>query len=136
MRRTFPEVVRTAVSGWRSRRARDRAVRTALARFSALHTDWYASLFDATFVRRIGVDAVLAGPAVEVARSWTLQFRYADERQRERDVRQLVPVVESFAALLRGALDEATGTETPRGRSIYVFGRPRAQGGPAAEGCT
>jgi hypothetical protein len=126
--------LRTALAGWRARRARDRAVRTALARFGALHAGWYASCFDETFVRRIGIDAVLAGPSVEVARSWTLQFRYAEERARERDVRQLVPVVESFATLLQGALAEM-GLTTARGRSGRVTDRPCGEGALAAEGC-
>lgn len=132
MKHSITDTLRTALDAWRARRASDRALRTALARFAALHPSWAASCFDATFVRRIGVTAVLAGPAVEVARSWTLQFRYADERTRERDVRQLVPVVESFVALVRDALD---GAGQPRSRRPAGRARPCPDGALAPEGC-
>ena len=131
MRRTFLDTIRSTLEGWRARRAQDRALRTALARFAALHPDWYASCFDETFVRRIGPDAMLTESPVDVARSWTLQFRYAEERARECDVRQLVPVVESFVTLLRGVLDE-TRPATPRSAAA---GARRADG-LATEGCT
>ncbi len=130
MRQTFMDTIRTAVADWRARRARDRALRTALARFAALHPDWYASCFDETFVRRIGPDALLTESPVDVARSWTLQFRYAEERARERDVRQLVPVGESFVTLLRGALDEIRPA-TPRSAADGT----RRGDGLATEGC-
>lgn len=134
MRHSFTDAFHTLLAGWRTRRARDRAVRKALARFSALHPDWYAACFDETFVRRIGMDAVLAGPPVDVARSWTLQFRYAEERSRERDVRQLIPVVESFVTLLRGALEEA-GQAPVRGRSVRLTERPCRDRALVPEAC-
>jgi hypothetical protein len=142
MRHAFTEAFRTALAGWRTRRARDRAVRRALALFGATHPTWTASCFDAAFVHRIGVDAVLAGPAVEVARSWTLQFRYTDERTRARDVRQLVPVVEAFTALLREALAAPAAATAPMGarrrRRSVTAGRPRSlpcADGLASDGC-
>lgn len=134
MMRSLTEPLRPTLDAWRDRRARDRALRTALARFGALHAHWAASCFDATFVRRIGVDAVLAGPSVEVARSWTLQFRYADERTRERDVRQLEPVVESFAVLLRDALAEVPPPPSRR-RVARPNPRPCADGVLVCERC-
>lgn len=123
MRQSLYDTVRTAVSAQRERRAIDRALRTALARFGAADPAWYASLFDATFVARLGVDAVLAGPPIEVARSWTLQFAYADERTRERDARGLVPVVERFSGLLRAALEEG-GVAAPHWWTDRLAGRP------------
>ena len=134
MQRSLNDRIRTILDAWRDRRARDRALRTALARFGASHPHWAASCFDATFVRRIGVDAVLAGPAIEVARSWTLQFRYADERTRARDVRMLVPVVEHFATLLQDALDEAA-PPTARRRPAPAPRLPRVDAACTCEGC-
>lgn len=84
--------------------ARRRATRHALGRamrhFSHLHPHWYGLRFDEAFLTRLPDGLLGEADATALAREWARQFCYRDARQREREVRQLVPVVESFLALL------------------------------------
>lgn len=94
-------LVRTVARDLRRREervARERALR----RFARLHASWHASLFDAAFLARLPED-LHGRDATAIARAWTQQFRYRDERRRERDVRRLEPVVGSFLHLLAEA---------------------------------
>lgn len=90
---------------WRRRRARAAAEGRALAAFAAMHPDWHRSLFDAPFLARPDVrEAAQRGDAAAMARAWTRQFRYRDERRRERDVRVLTGPAGDYLALLDEAL--------------------------------
>lgn len=86
-------------TSWRHRHAR----RIAVSRLSSLQPHWVALRFDETFVARLPEELVLAVDAEGVAREWTMQFTYRDERQRERDVRQVAPVAEAYFTLLAQA---------------------------------
>lgn len=100
-----PEPEPGPLARWRHRRARAAAERRALAAFAAMHPDWHRSLFDATFLARPDVrEAAERGDAVAMARAWTRQFRYRDERRRERDVRILTGPAGDYLALLEEAL--------------------------------
>lgn len=90
---------------WRRRRARASARRRALTAFAAMHPDWHRSLFDAAFLARPDArEAEGRGDAAALARLWTRQFRYRDERRRERDVRILTGPAGDYLALLHEAL--------------------------------
>lgn len=86
-----------------SRRATARAIRN----FSRLHEEWYQSAFDEWFLTRLPEGLLDSKDAAALAREWTRQFRYEDERRRERDVEQLLGVAESFLALLAAAEEES-----------------------------
>lgn len=107
------------------RRAQHRALEIAMERFRHLHPTWHESLFDDSFVRRVLEAEEGNADARTLAREWTRQFRYRDPRRRERDVRQLEPVADSFLALLAQAKEE---TDPRRGR-----GRPRTSAGGHAQ---
>jgi hypothetical protein len=81
------------------RRSRSRA----LERFAQLHPRWYESTFDEWFIGRLPPGLLEARDATALAREWTRQFRYRDERRRESDIRRLTPVAESFLNLLESA---------------------------------
>lgn len=102
------------ISAFRCRRLERRAVRIAIARFSKLHPHWYESCFDEVFLRRLPVSRLGAVGAEELALEWTRQFRYSDQRVRNRDVRQVRPVADSFLRLLADVKDELY-IATPRG---------------------
>lgn len=85
------------------RRTQDRALSVAIDRFGKLHPTWHEAFFDETFVRRVFAAADGTVDAPTLAREWTRQFRYHDPRQRERDIRQLEPVADSFLHLLAQA---------------------------------
>lgn len=91
-------LVRTVARDLRRREER-LARERALHRFARLHPSWHASLFDAAFLARLPED-LHGRDATGIARAWTRQFRYRDERRRERDVRRLEPVARSFLRLL------------------------------------
>ena len=84
-------------------RRRRRALRTAMWRFARLHPHWYDGLFDETFLGRLPAASLTEMDATALAREWTHQYRYRDQRHRERDVRQVAPVAESFLTLLATA---------------------------------
>lgn len=91
------------------RRVRRRALDIAMDRFEKLHPAWHESLFDRSFVRRVFSAQEEEIDATMLAREWTRRFRYQDERKRERDVRQLEPVADSFLRLLIQAEHELDG---------------------------
>lgn len=85
------------------RRTTARALDVAINRFKNLHALWYEALFDEAFVRRVFAAEGGRVDATTLAREWSRQFRYRDARQRERDIRQLEPVAESFLRLFAQA---------------------------------
>lgn len=95
---------------WRQRNAeaqlRRRARDLALERFSQLHRFWYLSFFDRFFLERFTPDSLASIGPEGLAREWSRQFRYRDERQRAIDIRQLTPVVEHYLCLLESAYAE------------------------------
>lgn len=91
-------------TAWRSREeriARDRARAAALRAFATRHPAWAASWWDAAFVRRADATAAIdAGDARALARAWTGQFAYRDERRRSLDTERLTPVATEFLRLV------------------------------------
>jgi hypothetical protein len=70
-----------------------------------MHPDWHRSLFDDAFLARPDArEAEGRGDAAALARLWTRQFRYRDERRRERDVRLLTGPAGDYLALFGEAL--------------------------------
>jgi hypothetical protein len=98
-------LARTRKRNGRARQGR-RALVNAMQRFAVLHPDWYESLFDEVFVARLPAESIVEMAPAELAREWTRQFSYRDQRRRELDVRQLTPVAESFLNLLSLAEEE------------------------------
>lgn len=103
----------------RDRRAKSGARGVAMDRFSKLHPYWYESAFDETLLERLPPGALDEIDAPGLAREWTRQFRYRDERRRDLDVARLAPVAQSFLSLLKDA-------ETAAG----VHGRTEAEDPP------
>jgi hypothetical protein len=104
-------------------RRRRRALVIAMQRFAKLHPEWYESLFDEVFVARLPADAIAEMASTELAREWTRQFTYCDQRRRERDVRQLTPVAESFLRLLLMAEDELAARRSAAPTDAILGGR-------------
>lgn len=91
---------------WPGSSTRD-AGRRALDQLAQLYPDWHAKRFDAHFVRRIRREWIADRDVEAIAREWTRQFFYEDERQRERDVRQVMVVAETYLMLLAAAQPES-----------------------------
>jgi hypothetical protein len=80
-------------------------------------------LFDEVFMARLPADGIAEMTPVELAREWTRQLSYRDQRRRERDVRQLTPVSESFLSLLEGAEEELAARRSPAPADTVLGGR-------------
>jgi hypothetical protein len=108
---------------WAEEQIRRRSMEVALKRFSKLHAHWHRSCFDSFFLDRIPKETFARLDAAGVAREWTRQFRYRDERQRNIDIRQVTPVAESFLSLLAAAAGELKAREaTPHRESTLHRG--------------
>jgi hypothetical protein len=88
------------------RQIRRRAIKRAFQRFSRLHPEWHQSTFDEWFLSRLPEGLLETQDSAALALEWTRQFRYRNERQRERDAQQLTAIADSFLALLADAQAE------------------------------
>lgn len=104
--------LRNTIDEFRNRRLERKAMSLAVWRFSKLHPNWYESCFDEAFLSRLAFSRLKAIDAEELAREWTRQFRYADQRVRSRDIHQVQPVADSFLRLLGEAKDELRSAAT------------------------
>ena len=96
---------------WTRRRARKKALRRAYLEYRATHK--HQLRFDWHFLTGRGAEALAERDAEALARAWTTQFRYCDEKRRATDIRQLLPVAESLLELLDA---EEKRLRPPRGR--------------------
>ena len=88
------------VCWWTRRRARKKAFAQAYNEFRVLHAHLHELRFTKDFLTGRGAEALATKDPVAVARAWTTQFRYRDEKKRAADVRQLTPVAGSLLELL------------------------------------
>jgi hypothetical protein len=94
-------------------RTRRRALRSAFAAFAAEQPTWAESAFDLRLLDGPGAEALANFDVEALALAWARQFRYVDERRRERDLRQLRPVAETLLARFREALERRGVAELP-----------------------
>lgn len=96
---TTTSILTAPLAAWREARRVERARARGVAAFAASHRVWDEALFDAAMLRRPDAAAALEARDPEgLARSWTQQFAYRDERRRERDVASLAAVAEALFA--------------------------------------
>lgn len=87
------------VHGWTRRRTRKKALRRAYLEYRATHAHQELR-FDRHFLTGKGAEALAGRDPEALARAWTTQFRYGDEKRRAADVRQFLPMAESLLELL------------------------------------
>lgn len=85
---------------WTRRRAHKRAFERAYRTYHATHTHLHKLRFERRFLTGRGAVALTERDAEGMARAWTTQFRYGDEKRRAADIRQLLPVAACLLELL------------------------------------
>lgn len=102
------------------RRALRRARRWAADVLACTHPYWHQALFDEAFVVRLPAKDLLRLSPADLARQWSCQFNYSDERRREHDIKRLTPVAEFYQELMASAATDFREGRRPSYRPLGV----------------